>query len=103
MPGPFDIQITIAQQVQAGYQQQLHQQQPIVVGEHQLSADKTKTQEAETSIQALEKGGQGIEIEEKRSQVKRGVQKRKRKEKNEEEKEEMASDGIRGKIIDVIG
>lgn len=103
MPGVSDVQITIAQQVQAGYQRQLHQQQPIVAGEHQLSADKTKTQEAETSVQALEKGGQGIKIEEKRSQMRKGVQKRRRKEKKEEEKEEKTFDGIRGKIIDVIG
>lgn len=103
MPGPFDVQITIAQQVQAGYQQQLHQQQPIVAGEHQLSVDKTKTQEAETSVQSLEKGSSGIKIEEKRRKEGRIVKKRRKKGEKGGEKEEMVSNGIRGKVIDVVG
>ncbi len=102
MPGPADVQITIAQQTSLSYQQQLHQQQPLVQGEHQLSADKAKSQREETAVQSLEKGAQGIKIEEKRG-TRRFVKKRKKKEEKEEEKKEKVSNGIRGKIIDVIG
>lgn len=103
MPGPADVQITIAQQVSTGYQQHIYQQQPIVITEQRLAIDKTKTQEQETTIQSLEGGGNGIKIGEKKAQG-RMVKKRKRKEKQKEKKEEeRISNGIRGKIIDVTG
>lgn len=102
MAGPGDIQITIAQQVLTGYQQQLHQQQPIVVGEHLASVDKTRSQEQETTIQALEKESPGIKIEEKQKREKRGLKRGRKKQKEQKEKEKVC-DGIRGNILDVTG
>lgn len=98
MPGPADVQITIAQQVLTGYQQQLHQQQPIVISEQRLAMDKTKAQEAETTIESIEKGSSGIKIEKKRGRERGGIKKRRKK-----QEEERVSNGIRGKIIDVTG
>ncbi len=104
MPGPLDVQITIAQQVTTAYQQQLHQQQPIVHQQHTGQTILQGAREEETQVQSVEKGGQEIRVEEKRGRERFFKKKRREGEEEEEEREEIAvPDEIRGKIIDVIG